>query len=93
MESHLRNMSRFFLLTSVISFKNVLHLFPYMPLCVCADVCTVVFVWRSEDNCAVGAVPSLRLDMGSGDQTQVSRLAGQCLHLLSRPASPMSTIP
>lgn len=42
MESHLRNMSRFFLLTSVISFKNVLHLFPYMPLCVCADVCTIV---------------------------------------------------
>lgn len=58
MESHLRNTSRFFLFMSVIYFKNVLHLFPYVPLCVCADVCTVVYVWRPEGN-SVELVPFL----------------------------------
>lgn len=65
--------------------------------CVCVCVYVVfgwprdrVHVWRSEDH-SVGLVLSFPLSTGSKDWTRGHKVcASKCLHLLSRPAGPLS---
>lgn len=62
----------------------------FLDLCLCegwpCSVC-LVHVWRSEDNFAK-LVLSFYLYVGSGDRTQVVKLASKCIYLLSHLTHP-----